>query len=196
MSKEGLSITDRENLVSIKKLVKKGRLTEEEIDLMLSSVDKTEFFEKLIHELKYKHLATDKEIVDMFSSKPSEKSYDLPVSIFNNKELSALETITKYLKENLELRYTDIAKLLNRDQRTIWVTYNNSKKKRQDSLNVEQSEYVVPLSIFSDRNLSVLENLVSYLKDNYNLRYVEIAGLLNRDERNVWGVYNKAKKKA
>jgi len=176
--------------------VKKGRLTEEEIDVLLSSVDKAEFFEKLIRELKYKHLATDNEIVDMFSSKPSEKSYDLPVSIFNNKELSALETITKYLKENLKLRYIDIAKLLNRDQRTIWVTYNNSKKKRQDSLNVEQSEYVVPLSIFSDRNLSVLENLVSYLKDNYDLRYVEIAGLLNRDERNIWGVYNKAKKKA
>lgn len=176
--------------------MKKGSLTEEDIDLMLSGVDKIQFFEKLIHELKYKHLATDKEIAEMFSSKPSDKKYDLPISIFNNKELSALETITKYLKENQNLRYIDIAKLLNRDQRTIWVTYNNSKKKRQDSLNVEQSEYIVPLSIFSDRNLSILENLVSYLKDNYNLRYVEIASLLNRDERNIWGVYNKAKKKA
>ncbi len=131
----------------------------------------------------------------MLSQKPSDKSYELPVSIFDNEELSALETITKYLKENENLRYTDIAKLLNRDQRTIWVTYNNSKKKKQDSLKIEKSEYIVPLDIFSDRNLSILENLVFYLKETYNLRYVEIAGLLHRDERNIWGVYNKAKKK-
>jgi len=43
--------------------------------------------------------------------------------------------------------------------------------------------------------LSVLGAIVSYLKDNFNLRYSEIAALLNRDERNMWTAYNRAKKK-
>ena len=132
----------------------------------------------------------------LFCVKEFAEVVELPVSIFDNKELSALETICKYMKEELKLRYSEIGNLLNRDQRTIWVTYNKGVKKRVERLVVEESEYKIPVSVFKDRRLSVLEALVSYLKDNYNLRYVEIARLLNRDERNIWGVYNKAKKKA
>lgn len=131
----------------------------------------------------------------MFAARPISE-VELPVSIFDNTQLSALETICKYLKEELNLRYSEIGALLNRDQRTIWVTYNKARKKRAVGLEVKDSEYKIPVSVFTDRKLSVLEALVSYLKDNYGLRYVEIGKLLNRDERNIWGVYNKAKKKA
>lgn len=128
-------------------------------------------------------------------ARPIAEVLELPVSIFDNKELSALETICKYLKEELKFRYSEIGALLNRDQRTIWVTYDNARKKREAALVVEDSVYNIPVSIFKDRKLSVLEALVSHLKDNYGLRYVKIGKLLNRDERNIWGVYNKAKKK-
>ena len=149
-----------------------------------------------MHELKYKHFVTEDEILRLFSIKAFAEIVELPVSIFDNKELSALEAICKYLKEELGLRYSEIAKLLNRDQRTVWVTYNNSVKKRKQRLVVKDSIYKIPVSIFKDRKFSVLEALVSYLRDNYNLRYIEISKLLNRDERNIWGVYDKAKKKA
>ena len=74
-------------------------------------------------------------------------------------------------------------------------TYNNAKVKRKEKLSVKESKFFIPVSIFKDRKLSVLEALVSYLKDNFNLRYREIAVLLNRDERNIWTVYNRYKKK-
>lgn len=53
----------------------------------------------------------------------------------------------------------------------------------------------IPSIIFTDRRLSVLEILVEYLKDEKNLNYSEIARLLNRDDRTIWTVYQRAKKK-
>ena len=51
----------------------------------------------------------------------------LPVSIFN-KKLTILEAMIVYLKEQ-GLRYTEIAKLLDRDQRNIWTIYSKAVKK-------------------------------------------------------------------
>lgn len=53
----------------------------------------------------------------------------------------------------------------------------------------------IPSSIFKDRTLSVLEAIVEYLKEKQNFTYHQIALLLNRDERNIWTVYSRAKKK-
>lgn len=50
-------------------------------------------------------------------------------------------------------------------------------------------------SIFRDRKLSVLEALVEYLKDQKKMSYHEIAVLLNRNDRTIWTVYNRSKKK-
>ncbi|MDP4012450.1 MAG: hypothetical protein Q8R00_02485, partial [Candidatus Nanoarchaeia archaeon] len=52
---------------------------------------------------------------------PNKQEHEtVPISVFNNKELSALETICKYLKENKHYNYHEIAQLLNRNDRTIW----------------------------------------------------------------------------
>ena len=85
--------------------------------------------------------------------------------------------------------------MLNRNNRTIWTTYNNAVKKKKEKIPVKESRFFVPVSVFKDRKFSVLEVIVSYLKDNFNLRYSEIAVLLARDERNIWTVYNRSKKK-
>lgn len=52
----------------------------------------------------------------------------------------------------------------------------------------------VPLSIFKDRSLTVLEAVVLYLK-NSGLSFKEISVLLNRDQRTIWTVHNRAIKK-
>jgi len=44
--------------------------------------------------------------------------------------LSVLETLTKYLREELNLRLYQIANLLNKNQRTIWTVYNRAQKKK------------------------------------------------------------------
>ena len=119
----------------------------------------------------------------------------IPVSIFEDGRLSALEAVCKYLKEELELSYKKIAVLLNRDSRTIWSTYNNAVKNQRERLKLKESKFFIPASVFTNRKFSVLESIVSWLKDSFNLRYSEIAALLNRDERNIWAAYSHYKGK-
>lgn len=119
----------------------------------------------------------------------------IPVTIFANDELSALETIVKFLKENKELSFSRIASLLNRDQRTIWTTYSKARVKKKEKCIEKYSEYYIPFEIFRDRNLGVLENICLYLKDVYKFSFHQIAILLRRDDRTIWTSYNKAREK-
>jgi hypothetical protein len=129
-------------------------------------------------------------------SKPDIQKIPIPLSIFQNK-LPPLETLVRYLKDILGLNFSYIAKILNRNETTIWTTYNNSVKKL-DSISVDMTaSYKVmfsPLSIFSDRRLSVLESLCQYLFKN-NLSYQEISTIVNRNQKTVWTVVSRAKKK-
>ena len=167
---------------------------DEELLKTLSGVELKEFLKTFINHLKHDHKLASEQIVELFGKKIPRKDL-LPISIFDNEELSCLETIVKYLKETFKLRFHEIALLLNRNDRTIWATYNIASKKIKEKLTVKESKFSVPVSIFKDRKFSVLEAIVSYLRDNFNLRYSEIALLLRRDERNIWTVYNRAKKK-
>ncbi len=119
----------------------------------------------------------------------------IPISMFNVKVLSALELIVKYLKEDLKLTNIKISKLMNRSPQTIWTTYKNSIKKYPKELPVEASVYDIPISIFKERKLSILETIVSYLKDNFDLSFHNIAVMLNRDDRTIWTVYDRGKRK-
>lgn len=173
-------------------LSKKDFPDDEELFTVLSDVELKEFVKIFIKHLKHK--SNSEQISELFGRKITREVL-LPVSIFNNEELGCLETIVRYLKEELNLKFHEIALLLNRNDRTIWATYNIACKKRKEKLPVKESKFFIPVSIFKDRKFSVLELLVSYLKDTFNLRYSKIAVLLNRDERNIWTVYNNAGKK-
>lgn len=119
----------------------------------------------------------------------------VPISVFKNDKLGSLETIVKYLRENLLLSFKQIASLTNRNDVALAVSYRNAKKKLSDRFVEEISPYHIPISILQNRKLSVLENIVSYLKDTFGLAYHKIALLLNRDDRTIWTVYQRAKKK-
>ena len=58
-------------------------------------------------------------------------SLSIPTSIFRDRTLSVLEAIVEYLREHHHLNYHQIAKLLNRDDRTIWTVYRRAKQKRK-----------------------------------------------------------------
>jgi hypothetical protein len=130
---------------------------------------------------------------------------NLPISIFNNDYLSSLQTITKYLKEEKQLTIKEIADLTNRSQKTIWDAYNNSKNKMKFSfgllsvniydINVNNEDFFIPYNILQNRNFSILETITKYLREDLNLKYSEIAVLLNRDQRTIWTVYNRVLKK-
>ncbi len=50
------------------------------------------------------------------------------------------------------------------------------------------------LSIFQN-NLTIFESLVKFLKEEKSFNFHEISILLNRDERNIWTVYQNTVKK-
>jgi hypothetical protein len=117
----------------------------------------------------------------------------IPCSIFN-KKLGCLESIVKYLKEEKELNYEKIALFLFRKPGPIGVTYRNAKKKHQEKFSLD-FKYSLPVNVFSNAKLSVLENITFYLKNHYDLTFHKISVLLQRDDRTIWTVYNKAIKK-
>ena len=53
----------------------------------------------------------------------------------------------------------------------------------------------IPSNVLRDSSISVLEAIVEFLKEKKGLTYHQIGELINRDERNVWTVYQRAKKK-
>lgn len=59
----------------------------------------------------------------------TERYVNIPTFIFKDRTLAALEAIVVYLKDSQGMTYAQIAKLVNRDQRTIWTTYTRAKKK-------------------------------------------------------------------
>lgn len=123
-----------------------------------------------------------------------DKEIFIPLSIFN-KKLSSLEVITKYLVENKKLSLKRISELLNRSNRNIWNSYNKSKKKFPKNLVIKES-VLLPVHILKNLKFTLLENIVLYLKDHQKLSYHEIAVILYRDDRTIWTVYNRAKKRS
>ena len=123
---------------------------------------------------------------------------NVPAAIFNQ-GLSGLESLVFYLKESHGLRFCQIASLLNRDDRTIWDSFDQARKKTPSStlfLGLSTSaSLLIPLSIFEDRDLGVLEALSAYLKETMQMRYCEIAVLLGKNDRTIWTAYDRAKKK-
>ena len=116
----------------------------------------------------------------------------IPVSIFFNNACGSLEIISKYLKDCLHLKFHEIASLLNRDDRTIWGSYQAAKHHPCKS---DLTALTIPLSIFRNRAFSVLEQIVGYLKDHHQLKFSQIARLIARDDRTVWTTYHRLKKK-
>ena len=58
-------------------------------------------------------------------------SLNIPSYIFRDRTVSVLEAIVEYLKETKKLTFHQIAKLLGRDDRTVWTCYYRAKKKRK-----------------------------------------------------------------
>jgi len=149
----------------------------------------TEFLEYLEEVYTAKLVEKSEEIFE----KP--EGIRIPVSVFDNGYLSALETIVKYLYENKGLKLVEIARLLNRDPRAVGVTYRFARRKMKSVLRAPVTKYSLPLSVVAEKRLSVLESVVYYLRITYNLSYHEVAVLLRRDDRTVWTVYHRALKK-
>ncbi len=121
-----------------------------------------------------------------------EEKITIPLGIFRG-EIGAAEVLCKYLKENKGMRFAEIARTLNRDRRTIGLNYKNSNRMKK-KIEIKARDYFVPVNVFADRRLSILESAVHYLRvEGY--KNVEISKILGKDQRNVWTLHSRAVKK-
>lgn len=114
----------------------------------------------------------------------------VPLSIFSG-DLSPLEALSKYLKEDLGMTNHRIGVALSRDERGIWITYRNAKKKMPAAFTQRPDDVMIPLNLFDDR-LSILEALVLYLKDQKNVKTSMISRLIKKSPSTISTVYNRA----
>ena len=119
----------------------------------------------------------------------------IPAKLFGDSGLTALETISKYLKEECHLTYHQIANILQRDDRTIWSSYNNARKKQKTKLRIQEG-LEIPLIVYKTKKLTVLESTILFLKNNYLLPFEDIAFLLKKSKKTVWATYSRATKKS
>lgn len=153
-------------------------------------------FQQLAAAIRERYKLSNYDLIDVLLKQKIGKPLDMiPVSIFDNKELSCLEAIVKYMKENLRFGSGKTAKLLNRNISTISSTYMKARKKMPSEFFAKESRYFIPISEISNRRYSVLESIVRFLKKKHGLANNEIARLLNRDSRTIWTVYARAMKK-
>src|SRR3989338_9006271 len=121
-------------------------------------------FKEMYDLLKAKHNLNGSQIF----YEVEKKDVLIPINIFNE-ELSGLTAISKYLKENLEMNYAEIGKLLNRSQKTIWKSYNSSIKKSPKKYTLAETPYTISVIGLQSRKLSILETIVKHLKESFNL---------------------------
>ena len=62
--------------------------------------------------------------------KPDAKGIFVPLDIFANRSYSILESVIVYLRDRLDLTFSEIATLLKKKYSTVYTTYVRAKKKR------------------------------------------------------------------
>ena len=92
------------------------------------------------------------------------------------------------------MKFCEIASILNRDQRTIWVTYNEAIKKLKDPFEKDKKGPFVPVEKFNTRKFAVLEILCNSLIEQ-GFPISEISNLLKKHRNTVWTAYSRFKKK-
>lgn len=156
-------------------------------DLLLKTLTKEEtivLLKRLSSHLKTEHNLSDAELNSLLVSE-----FAIPVSIFSG-VLSPAEAIVKYLKENENLTIKKISEYLGKDEKTVWASYDRSKKKDKKYFKKLDNDVYIPISQYN-KKISVLESTVIFLKDNLEFSGIKISKLLNKKPSTVWTAYKR-----
>jgi hypothetical protein len=126
---------------------------------------------------------TPEQVLAAISNKDS-----VPASVFSG-TLSPLQALVTYLKDHKKNSFATISKELGRTYRAVWGAYSDK------GIKFEETSFYIPLELFENSSHSILETVVLHLKESYEMKFSEIARLLNKNDRTVWTVWNRAKKK-
>jgi hypothetical protein len=120
-------------------------------------------------------------------------NFDIPIRVFREGN-SGLRAIVVYLHEYKKLSFIEISRLLNRDQRTIWTSYNSAKKiPHSPAKKYSPDEPTINSSTFKNRDLSILESVANSLLSKYTVN--ETAQLLGKNKMTIWTVKRRAAQK-
>ena len=61
-------------------------------------------------------------------------------------------------------------------------------------MKINEKKLKVPIEIFSNRNLSILESVVVYLKEK-GMKNSQISKVLGKNQNNIWTIYHRSKNK-
>lgn len=131
------------------------------------------------------------EITSIINSSAIESKHAVPISIFST-DLSPLESIVSYMKDNLQMRLKEISSALGKSESSVWLTYRNAKKKKI-SLRIDSS-VVMPLDRFNHDN-SILENVVLFLIEHLGMKVKDVSSILNKSQSTIWTTYNRVRTK-
>jgi len=115
----------------------------------------------------------------------------IPLEIYTE-NLGVMEATIKYLKEEKNYNYSEIARKLNRDERTIWTGYKKALQKKKEGFMIINPKQNIPLTILTDRTKTPLSQIINYLKKRHNMKTRQIADLLKKDYKTIWAA-NKRK---
>ncbi|MBN1544654.1 hypothetical protein JW898_04280 [Candidatus Woesearchaeota archaeon] len=157
-----------------------------------STAESHELLKSIIHFMRQKQQLSLQELISIYAEVIPEEA--VPVSIFSH-DLSPSESLCRFLKENRNLTFHDIAALLNRDDRSIWTSYTRAAKKSRQQFTTSDDDLMIPLSIFQDRSMSILEHVVDHLKTEHKLSNSGIARLISKNPSSIATVANRASAK-
>lgn len=168
---------------------------------LLTNYNLKELLKVLFQQLPKKEYSLNK-IIHLFGEAKQEQL--VPLSIFSQK-LYPAEALCKYLKENERLSYQQIGKILGRNQKSVWATYQRATKKSKlkfylnnnnNSDKRKEDQYFLPISLFSDYNYSFLENVILHLRSAYLLNNKQIAKLLHKTPNSIAVLAKRAREKS
>ncbi|MDO8643051.1 MAG: hypothetical protein Q7R76_05750 [Candidatus Woesearchaeota archaeon] len=116
----------------------------------------------------------------------------VPVEIFA-KKLSPSEAVCKFLKENRNKSFHEIAVLLQRDDRSVWTSYTRAVHKQKSLFIISQPSPTIPLSVLANRQFSFLESVILHLAQT--MKPMAIARLLHRSAPIIYTVLSRARQK-
>ena len=145
----------------------------------------------IIEHFRKEHNLSQHDIIS-YITEPKEPL--IPLSIFST-SLAPLRCIVKYLKEELNLKNSEISSHLKRDQKVIWKSYNEAIKRQPKRFEIKDEHYFIPVSVFGNKDISILENLVLYLKENLKFSIKDISSKIKKNTSTIYTAYNRAKEK-
>ena len=111
--------------------------------------------------------------------------FSLDSSVFHNRKLTFSQALVIHLKEEKKQSYADIARMLGRDQRTIWTQYQTAIQHiGTNSYRFLATGTNIPLSALQREGCSLMEAAILYLRSQ-GKKNKEIATALARSERTI-----------